>query len=179
MPKVSVCIPTYNQIEHLKKTIDSLLRQTYKDFEIIITDDSPGGLVKDFIQQYNQSHIIIKYFKNQETLGSPENWNESIRKASGDYIKILHHDDYLNFDNSLTKYVRLLDENPNSDFAFSATKVVTQNGADWNHSITNRQVISIYDDPLILFKQNLIGAPSTTIFRKRYFNKMARMFWMN
>lgn len=165
MPKVSICIPAYNQAEHLKKAIDSIFRQTYTDYEIVITDDSPGMIVSDVVAGYNLPNKI-KYFKNSSTLGSPENWNESIRKASGEYIKILHHDDWLNFDDSLAKYVKLLDDNPGVDFAFSATQAINPKGEDWEHRITTEDLQALKNNQLILCSNNLIGAPSTTIFRR-------------
>ncbi len=166
MPKLSVCIPAYNQIEHLKKTIDSVLCQTFSDYEIIITDDSSSNIIKDFIAE-NYPGDKIKYFKNEPQLGSPENWNEAIRKSSGEYIKILHHDDWLNFNDSLAKYVALLDENPEVDFAFSATQAINPGIKNWVHEITIEQLNSIKSNPLILYCNNLIGAPSTGIFRKK------------
>lgn len=164
MPKVSICIPAYNQAEHLKKAIDSIICQTYTDYEIVITDDSQGTIVKDLVEQYQTDKI--KYYKNVITLGSPENWNESIRKASGEYIKILHHDDWLNFDDSLAKYVKLLDDNPETDFAFSATQAIFPRGEDWVHAISEKQLKKVKENPLILCYNNIIGAPSTTIIRK-------------
>lgn len=160
-----MCIPAFNQVKHLKTTIDSVLRQTYTDYEIVITDDTPGDLVKNFVAQYNLPERI-KYFKNIKTLGSPENWNESIRKSTGDYIKILHHDDWLNFDDSLAKYVRLLDDNPQVDFGFSATQAIFPKGKDWVHRITDEQLAGMQANPLVLYNANYIGAPSTTIFRR-------------
>lgn len=165
MPKVSVCIPAFNQVKHLKTTIDSVLTQTYTDYEIVITDDTPGDLVKNFVAEYNMPERI-KYFKNASTLGSPENWNESIRKATGEYIKILHHDDWLNLDDSLAKYVRLLEDNPAVDFGFSATQAVFPRGKDWVHRITEEQLAEMQANPLVLYNVNFIGAPSTTIFRR-------------
>ena len=165
MPKVSICIPAYNQATHLKKAIDSVLLQTYSDYEIVITDDSPGTIVSDLVTKYNLPDQI-KYYKNPTTLGSPENWNESIRKASGEYIKILHHDDWLNYHYSLAKYVQLLDENPGSDFAFSATQVISAKGNDWVHKVTSEQLAELEFNPLLLYNINLIGAPSTTIVRR-------------
>jgi glycosyltransferase involved in cell wall biosynthesis len=165
MPKVSICIPTYNQINHLKKTIDSVLQQTFTDYEIIITDDSSGAIVKDFVAQYNL-HGKLKYYKNAYNLGSPENWNEAIRKASGEYIKLLHHDDWLNYDDSLAKFVLLLDNNPGADFAFSATQAVLPGGNDWVHRISSKQFDILRSNPLLLYYNNLIGAPSNTIFRR-------------
>lgn len=164
MPKVSICIPAYNQAAHLKKTIDSVLVQTYRDYEIVITDDSPGSVVLDLVMAYNLPDRI-RYYKNASTLGSPENWNESIRKASGEYIKILHHDDWFNFEDSLAKYVRLLDENPGTDFAFSATQAIFPKGVDWVHAISGKQLAALIAHPLLLYTNNIVGAPSTTILR--------------
>lgn len=165
MPKLSICIPAYNQVEHLKKTIDSVLSQTYTDYEIIITDDTPGNGVKNFVAQYNLPDKI-KYFKNVLTLGSPENWNEALRRSTGQYIKILHHDDWLNYEDSLAKYVALLDNNPGSDFAFSATQAIDPGKKNWVHAVSMKQLENLKINPLLLYSNNLIGAPSTGIFRR-------------
>ncbi|MEO8413522.1 MAG: glycosyltransferase family 2 protein [Ginsengibacter sp.] len=165
MPKVSVCIPAYNQVKYLKRTIDSILNQTFSDYEIIITDDSSTDIVFNLVQEY-QMPEKIKYHKNLPTLGSPENWNESIRKASGEYIKIVHHDDWLNSNESLAKYVKLLDDNLDADLGFSATRVVKQDGTEYTHQLSDGQLEIVKLNPLVLFRDNFIGAPSAVIFRK-------------
>lgn len=164
MPEVSICIPAYNQAERLEKAINSVLVQTFTDYEIVITDDSLDTSVKEVVAKYNLPNKI-KYYKNQVTLGSPENWNESIRKATGKYIKILHHDDWLNFNDSLEKYVALLDDNPESEFGFSATQALSPSGFGYVHVIGDTQLNELKKNPLLLCVTNMIGAPSTTIFR--------------
>ncbi len=166
MPKVSICIPAYNQIEYLKRTIDSVIIQTFTDYEIVITDDSVSNVVRDLVNDYNGVGKI-KYFKNSKSLGSPENWNESLRRATGDYIKIMHHDDWFYDKNSLGKYVALLDENPTSDFAFAATLASSENDNDYIHEVNKHQILELFNNPLVLFKNNFVGAPSTTIFRRK------------
>ena len=166
MPKVSVCIPAYNQVKYLRKTIDSVLAQTFTDYEIVITDDSATDNVKNFVSTY-QRDDIIKYYKNPLKLGTPENWNEAIRKSSGDYIKILHHDDWLNYDDSLAKYVALLDDNPEVDFAFSATQAKFPGGENWVHRISSADVSKIEENVLNLYTGILIGSPSATIYKKK------------
>lgn len=165
MPKVSICIPAYNQANLLKKTIDSVLVQTFNDYEIIITDDSSNNFVKDLVSSFNTTDKI-KYFRNKIPLGSPENWNEGIRNAKGDYIKILHHDDRFFDKNSLAKYVALLDENPKIDFAFSATINEFSDEERREHLITTEQLNELRNNSLLLFCNNIIGAPSNTILRK-------------
>lgn len=165
MPKVSVCIPAYNQAVHLKKAIDSVLRQTFSDYEIVITDDSPGDIVSDLVKKYNRPDLI-KYYKNKSTLGSPENWNEAIKKSTGEYIKILHHDDRLYDKSSLGQFVAILDNTPGADFAFSATLVSSEKNKDEVHPPNHAQLNSLKNDATVLYRGNFIGAPSTTIFRK-------------
>lgn len=166
MPKVSICIPTYNQVEYLKKCIQSVLAQDYKDYEIVVSDDSTNTDVEDFISSI-QSIASVRYYKNSPSLGPPSNWNFAITKANGEYIKILHHDDFFNRKDSLRLFVESLDNNPDSDFAFSATLVWHVNN-DFKrvHSCSVKKLEILKSDPEYLFFNNFIGAPSATIYRK-------------
>lgn len=165
MSKVSICIPTYNQVEHLQKCIESVLMQDYKDFEIIISDDSNTDNVKRYIDTLAIPNI--RYFRNSPALGTPFNWNHAMSKAVGDYIKVLHHDDFFTQVNSLSLYVKGLDENPASDFVFSSTEVWHINtGFKRITTCSDQELEGLKKDPEILFFSNLIGAPSATIFRK-------------
>lgn len=165
MPKVSICIPAYNQVIYLKKTLDSVMLQTFQDYEVIITDDTSGPMVKELIDQFDFGGKLY-YFKNDAALGSPRNWNESIKKASGEYIKILHHDDWFKQQDSLEKYVNLLSGDPECGFAFSASHVLLNNGVNWNHQTSFHEVDEIRRCPASLFLGNKIGSPSAVIFRK-------------
>jgi glycosyltransferase involved in cell wall biosynthesis len=166
MTKVSICIPAYNQVKYLKRTIDSVLNQTYSDYEIIITDDSPTNIVFELMQEY-ESTGKIQYFKNKIPLGSPENWNEAIRLSNGEYIKIMHHDDYFADENALYEFVKMLDENPNANFAFSATIVIDiKKELTRIHCPTSRQIESLKKNPYVLFFGNFIGPPSSVIHRR-------------
>lgn len=164
MPKVSICIPTYNQINFLKRNLDSIVVQTFSDYEIVITDDSTDNRVRDFVMDYS-SHFgnKLKYFKNDKRLGSPENWNEAVRLSDGEFIKVLHHDDAFSENYSLEKFVCLLEDYPQIDFAFSSTFINSKNEV---HQISDRDISLLKENPLLLVANNLIGAPSTTIFRK-------------
>jgi glycosyltransferase involved in cell wall biosynthesis len=164
--KVSVCIPTYLQTEFLKKTLDSIMIQKFKDYEIVITDDSPNDSVKNLIESYNFENRL-KYYKNEKKLGSPENWNRAIESAQGDYLKIMHHDDWFTNNDSLEKFVDLLDHNPKADFAFSSTLVwdIKNNNKRINR-IQKKSLHRLSKNPESLFFGNIIGAPSATIFRR-------------
>lgn len=176
---VSICIPTYNQVEYLKKCIQSILVQDYLDYEIVISDDSTNDTVKSYIDSLGLNEKI-SYYRNSPSLGTPENWNHSISKAQGKYIKVLHHDDFFTETNSLAQFVSLLENNPKSDFGFSATLV-------WNiktnkksiHTCTLNQLAKLKNEYHYLFFKNLIGAPSATIYRKEMAVKFDNTFkWL-
>lgn len=178
MPKVSICIPTYNQTEYLSILLNSILIQQYKNYEIIVTDDSSDNRVKNLLETYKFGDCL-RYYKNDKQLGSPENWNEAIRLAKGEYIKIMHHDEWFNYDYSLTKFVEALDKNPHVDIAFSAARGYNvKDNIKWLHKPTLNQLKNLKSDPLILFFGNFIGAPSNIIFKrgvKEIFNK--KLIW--
>lgn len=166
MPKVSICIPAYKQIEHLRKTLSSIKEQDFDDYEIIVSDDSPNDMVKELINEFDFKEKLI-YFYNQTPLGSPANWNFAIQHANGEYVKIMHHDDYFTSKNSLRKFVLLLDENKNASFAFSGTQIkLIDSGHIKNFSCSAKKLKLIQEKPSELFLKNYIGAPSATIFRK-------------
>lgn len=176
---VSICIPTYNQVEYLKKCIQSILVQDYLDYEIVISDDSTNDTVKSYIDSLGLNEKI-SYYRNSPSLGTPENWNHSISKAQGKYIKVLHHDDFFTETNSLAQFVSLLENNPKSDFGFSATLV-------WNiktnkksiHTCTLNQLAKLKNEYHYLFFKNLIGAPSAIIYRKEMAVKFDNTFkWL-
>jgi glycosyltransferase involved in cell wall biosynthesis len=165
-PEVSICIPAYKQIEFLRRTLKSVLEQSFADYEIIISDDSPDDSVKKLLEDFD-FRGKLRYFKNTPPLGSPSNWNYSIEKAKGKYIKLLHHDDFFTSPESLHKFVSLLDNSPHASFAFSGTKIwfVALNEKK-NHWCSQSQLKKIKRNPDQLFFANYIGSPSATIVRQ-------------
>ena len=76
MAKVSICIPTYNNVHELERLLHSIMEQTLQDFEIIITDDSTNMEIADLIQIFRDERII--YQKNSTPLGHIFNWNKAL-----------------------------------------------------------------------------------------------------
>ena len=83
MPKVSICIPTYKQVDYLRKTLDSVLLQDFHDYELIISDDSSDDSVENLLREFDFKGKL-NYFRNSVALGSPANWNYSIKQAKGE-----------------------------------------------------------------------------------------------
>lgn len=161
--KVSIVIPSYNNFESFNRALDSILVQTFEDYEVVITDDSSNDAIKDFLEKLNNPKI--KYYKNPTPLGVPENWNEGLRRAEGEYVKILHHDDWLADEKSLEKFVKLLDENPECDFGYAKSVDIDTETGRIKTRKAEKYVKALQKDPFELFLTNRIGAPSVTIFR--------------
>lgn len=110
VPKVSVVMPVYNtNPEFLRQTIDSILNQSFRDFEFLIINDASTTNVKDVILSYNDKRIV--YVENEQNLGISKTSNKALQLAKGLYIARQDHDDISEPDR-LMKQVRVLDENP-------------------------------------------------------------------
>lgn len=92
-PAISVCIPVYNGEPFIKEAIDSVLNQSFKDFELLIVDNNSTDTTVNTIESYNDPRIRL--IRNSSNIGMIPNWNKAMENASGKYIKILPADDIL------------------------------------------------------------------------------------
>lgn len=164
MPNISICIPAYKRVNSLKRLLLSIDCQKYKNFEVVITDDSgEDKAVENFI---NSSFFSFKlfFYKNPIPLGSPKNWLESISKANGSWIKIMHDDDYFVDSSSLELFASKISSDV--DCIFAGYFAVYDDRSVDNKTITTSQFNSIFKTPIKLFAGNVIGPPSVMMFRK-------------
>ena len=115
MPLVSVIIPSYNHEKFVRECIQSVLDQTFQDFEIIITDDASTDHTVEIIEQFEDSRI--KLFKHSTNQGVSVAVNNCIRHASGRYFAWLSTDDVW-YREKLEIQVRYLNEHPNVGVVF-------------------------------------------------------------
>ena len=164
-PAISICIPAYRQPQLLQRCLQSIALQTWKDFEVIVTDDSPDDSVKEAVTSFHAG-FPLQYRKNPVPLGSPGNWNAGLAIASGRYIKVLHQDDWLRTPDALAKYIQAFELHPSAGFVFSACYNVRENGSAKLHAPDAGQLRRLQTDPECLFLGNFIGAPSTGVFQR-------------
>jgi glycosyltransferase involved in cell wall biosynthesis len=108
MVKVSVLMPIYRtKEEFLREAIESILHQTYNDFEFLILDDCPDNDRECIVKSYKDARI--KYFKNNKNLGITPSRNRLIELAQGEYLAIMDHDD-VSLPERFAKQVKYLDE---------------------------------------------------------------------
>ncbi len=94
-PKVSVIIPTYNREKFIAECIQSALTQSYANIEIIVSDNASTDRTWDICQEIAKQDQRVVLVRNETNIGPVRNWIEGIKKASGEYCKILFSDDGL------------------------------------------------------------------------------------
>lgn len=116
MTKLISCImANYNTpAKDLKISIDSILNQTHKNFEIIIVDDKSTDDSLSFLKEYQKNHPQIKIIENKQNHGLAYSLNKAIKNAKGDYIARMDTDDIAFFDR-FEKQIKYMNENPNID----------------------------------------------------------------
>lgn len=177
-PKVSICIPCYNNADEVERLLQSIYRQSYTDFEVNISDDSTSDETQALV---NGCYPMVKYQRNQKPYGHILNWNAAIKMAEGAYIKIMFSDDWFTDSTCLGHYAALLDENPDVLLAFAGSRQVMLDGQDISamHHLPKQHHTGYYDrcadqdfidrlksDYRNLFLGNQIGAPSAVIYRR-------------
>ena len=111
MPKVSVLVPLYNTDEnHLKEMIESVLNQTFADFELLLLNDSPDNEnIRRIVGSYSDNRIF--YSENPENYGISVSRNKLLEMAKGEYLAIFDHDDIC-MPNRLELQVAYMDKHP-------------------------------------------------------------------
>jgi glycosyltransferase involved in cell wall biosynthesis len=174
-PKVSVIIPVYNGEKYLQETIESVLNQTYQDFEIIIVDDaSTDGspeIIKSFIKKYPDK---IKVFWHKKNKGCPAaTKNTGIKHAKGDFIAFLDQDDVW-YPDKLKKQVNILEKEQKIIANFANTDIFDESrqkiiGKKWSFipPFPPQRLLRIR-----LLQGNFIQSTSSAIAKKEILNKI-------
>jgi glycosyltransferase involved in cell wall biosynthesis len=125
MPKVSICIPTYNRSHYLIHSVNSVLQQTYTDFELIICDDGSTDNTPEIVAQWQDSRL--RYIQHPQNIGRSRNMRSGFDIAVGEYFIKFDDDDGLTTE-FLAKTVPILDSNPEIDFVCSDHWVINAKG---------------------------------------------------
>ncbi len=128
MIPVSVCLTTHNRASVLPATLESLLVQTFGDFELIVSDDCSTDNTEEICRDYATRDRRVRYFRNSKNLKMPGNLNAAIRRASGSYIANVHDGDIYRQD-LIAKWKERLDSVPEALFVFNAYDAVNPDGS--------------------------------------------------
>ncbi len=127
MPTVSVIVPNYNHARYLRRRIDSILAQTYSDFELILLDDCSTDDSQSIIRKYqNDPRVRIEF--NEKNSGSTfKQWNKGVGRARGKYVWIAESDDYAD-EHLLERLVSRLDSEKNAVLCYCRSWRVSPDG---------------------------------------------------
>lgn len=172
---VSVILPNYNHAPYLEQRINSILNQTYQDFELIILDDFSTDNSKGIIEKYRNNSRISHIIFNEINSGSTfKQWRKGIEIAQGDYIWIAESDDYSD-ETFLAKSINLLQNNKECALVFtqsfivdSQNKIIEKRNLQINedHYIDNSKFVrenmlywnSLYNASMVVFKKELANS---------------------
>lgn len=164
MPKVSVIIPAYNREEFIVEAIDSILNQTYKDFEIIVVDDGSTDNTKQKLEPFKSKIRLIKQKNSERAVAR----NNGIKNSSGAYIALLDSDDVWIKD-KLEKQVELLDSKSDVILTYGQCLRINEHGQKIKPA--KRQLAGFSGEVFeSLLMRNFISSP-TPVIRREYFEK--------
>jgi glycosyltransferase involved in cell wall biosynthesis len=126
-PRVSIGMPVFNGENYLEESLDSILAQTYSDFELIISDNASTDNTQEICLKYAANDSRIRYIRHKVNVGAAKNHNDVFELSSGEYFKWAAHDD-LCAPEFLEKCVKVLDQDPSIILCYSRTKEIDKRG---------------------------------------------------
>jgi alpha-1,3-rhamnosyltransferase len=180
MKLVSVIVLAYRSAETIIQTLDSIVNQTYKNIELVISDDfSPDNtveVVQNWIDDNNGKLKGIRLLTSNKNTGIPGNINRALKHSKGDYIKLIAADDFLN-DNAISEYVKFSEENPGilpigKVHILSESKIDVTSVQRYCEKCYEFALKSYKEQYYMLLKQNVIVAPSGSFYPTKLLKKM-------
>lgn len=128
LPLISVGIPVYNGEKYLQNAVDSVLRQDYENFELIISDNASTDATHEICSEYAAKDKRVRYVRNQVNIGAVPNFNRVFDLARGEFFKWLSHDDEC-YPTMLRRCAELLDGAPDSVvLVYTLCEMIDANG---------------------------------------------------
>ena len=173
MPKVSVLIPTYNREHFLRDALESLVKQTSVDFEVVVSDNASEDGTQECVTSFMKELPNLRYLRHDKTIAIHENHITTYNMAQGEYIKWLMDDDILE-PRCIETMAKYLDEYPEVTLVTSKRTIIDEYGIEQPDIPATYPIIDhdafIKGDKLIEIilgtGLNMIGEPSTVMFRK-------------
>ena len=187
MPVISVIVPTYNLEYYIAETLDSILAQSFTDFEVLVIDDHSTDKTVEIVQQYQSKDSRIKLLTNQHNKGASGARNTGIFAAKGEWVAFLDGDDLWTID-ALEVRLDCLQKYPNATFITaditSFTEDISQSepsrvnaNTDWNTcfgaSLKSGIPICI-DKPILTFLRSVVVLTDTVCIKTQLLNTLKK-----
>jgi len=172
MANVSIGLPVFNGEKFLKDSLNSILNQTYTDFELIICDNASDDYTEAICREYCILDSRIKYFRNSKNIGAAPNYNRVFKLSKSEYFKWCSHDD-LHDSTFVEKCVKVLDSDSSVVLAYPKTSFIDENNNEIKRVIRPLKTDSL--NPATRFKSLLpygtMCSPIFGIFRYKSLEK--------
>lgn len=174
MPKVSICIPTFNRADFLQLAIKSVNNQVYHDWELIVCDDGSRDHTPELMSSFQDGNPRIKYIRHPDNIGKSNNMRSGFEAATGEYFIKFDDDDQLTT-NFLQDTVAILDQDPSIDFVGTDHWVIDgdnlrkealteENSRSWGRTNLPQGIVNNLLEVVFVNQSFQIGA---TLFRRQ------------
>lgn len=153
---VSIIMPAYNAEKFINEAVDSVLSQTYKDWELIIINDASSDNTGEIVDKYDDNRIRVFHLSKNSGVSFSRNYG--ISQAVGKYIAFLDSDDVWK-KNKLEEQVRIVRKNDNIGLVFTGSGFIDENSKKYSYILNVPKTITYRD----LLKQNIISCSSVLI----------------
>jgi glycosyltransferase involved in cell wall biosynthesis len=174
-PKVSIVIPAYNNVQYIAETLDSVLDQTYDDYEVVIADHTSVDGTMEIIESF-RGHPRLRILSPTPTGGGAQaNWNRVSSAAKGTYIKLVCGDDLI-APTALAEQVTAFEKHPTAVLVGSQRDLVDSKGDVFIKSRGLQGVSGLVSGPkavraTIVAGSNIFGEPACVMFRRDLLEK--------
>lgn len=185
-PLVSICIPTYNASKHLTECLDSVIAQTFTDFEVIVVDNQSSDETLDIVKSYSVNDSRFRISVNEQNIGAINNFNRCAELAKGEWIKYVHADDLIAPD-CLEKLVAAAKSDSvlvcgRREFVFGE-KVSEKTKNYYFDILSNRSIESLFPNAIDISAQdfckatlknigfNIVGEPVAVLVHRNAFHR--------
>ena len=170
---VTIAIPTFNRSRYIDKAIESVLEQTYQDFELLVIDNASTDNTEDVVHSFVDKRI--RYVKNEKNIGIIGNWNKCVQLSSGKYLTILGDDDILS-NRFLKESMAVNNSHPTVGFTFAHCNKIDETGnfiKRWGYDFTPAGLIEGLDYLFYtLDYEACLTNSSTVLLKKEVFNSL-------
>lgn len=188
-PMVSVCLPTYNGEKYLQQALDSLKPQTYKNLELVVSDDNSQDNSLELVENFQKTWKFPVYIYNHQPTSIGANWNNCLKYSNGKYIKFLFQDDIL-YPECIEKMVREAEKDAKIGIVFCKREFILEDQSpetmEWVNTFKDLQVNNglfknsnkikgtriLRSENLLETPMNKIGEPTAVLFPKRVIDKV-------
>lgn len=158
-PLISIVIPAYNAEKYIAETLDSVMHQTYRNFEVILVNDNSTDCTEEMMNEYAKKDDRIQIYRNDKNGGVAYSRNLGVSKAKGDWIAFLDSDDRWREDKLQKQVDLLLKEDGKPIILYTASSFVDENNEMSDYVLEVPLMIGYKE----LLKQNVISCSSVLI----------------